>query len=130
MNKPQFDIEPDLNVLGEPLQLCSSDPLTGFFRNGGCTTGPDDVGRHVICCEMTDAFLAFSKSVGNDLSTLRPEFDFAGLVAGDRWCLVAMRWQQALDAGVAPRVALLSTHQAALKFVKLEDLKRHALDLT
>jgi uncharacterized protein len=130
LNKPQFDIEPDLNVLGEPLQVCSSDPLTGFFRNGGCSTGPHDVGRHVVCCEMTDAFLTFSKSVGNDLSTPRPEFAFPGLKAGDRWCLVAMRWQQALEAGVAPRVALLSTHQSALNYVKLEDLKRHAVDLT
>ena len=130
MNKPQFDVEPDLNVLGEPLQLCSSDPLTGFFRNGGCTTGPDDVGRHTVCAEMTDEFLAFSKSRGNDLSTPRPEFAFEGLKAGDRWCLVAARWQEALEAGVAPRVALLSTHQATLKVVKLEDLKRFALDLT
>jgi uncharacterized protein (DUF2237 family) len=130
LNKPQFDVEPDLNVLGEPLQLCSSDPLTGFFRNGGCTTGPDDIGRHVVCCEMTDEFLAFSKSRGNDLSTPRPEFAFPGLKAGDRWCLVAMRWQEALVAGVAPRVALLSTHQSALQYVSLEDLKRYALDLT
>ncbi len=130
MNKPQFETEPDLNVLGEPLQPCSSDPLTGFFRNGGCTTGPADYGAHVICAEMTDEFLAFSKSRGNDLSTPRPEFAFPGLKAGDRWCLVAVRWQEALEAGMAPRVSLLSTHQSALKYVKLEDLKKYALDLT
>lgn len=129
MNKPAFETEPDLNVLGEPLRPCSSDPMTGFYRTGACATGPDDAGRHVICCEMTDPFLAFSKSAGNDLSTPRPEYNFPGLVAGDRWCLVAVRWQQALDAGVAPRVVLLATHQSALTVVKLEDLKRYALDL-
>jgi uncharacterized protein len=130
LNKPEFETEPDLNVLGEPLRPCSSDPLTGFFRNGGCTTGAADYGAHVICAEMTDEFLAFSKSRGNDLSTPRPEFAFAGLKAGDRWCLVAVRWQEALEAGMAPRVSLLSTHQSALKYVKLEDLKKYALDLT
>ena len=103
--------------------------MTGFFRNGGCLTGPDDVGRHVICAEMTDEFLAFSKSRGNDLSTPMPQYAFPGLNAGDRWCLVAMRWQEALEAGMAPKVVLLSTHQSALKYVKLEDLKRYALDL-
>ena len=130
MNKPAQETEAELNVLGEPLQTCSIDPMTGFYRNGCCSTGPEDAGRHVVCAEMTDAFLAFSKSRGNDLSTPRPEFDFPGLKAGDRWCLVAMRWQEALEAGVAPRVALLATHQAALRYVKLEDLKRYALDLT
>ena len=130
MNKPAFEAEPDLNVLGEPLRPCSSDPVTGFFRNGGCTTGPQDYGAHVICAEMTDEFLAFSKSRGNDLSTPRPEFAFQGLKAGDRWCLVAVRWKEALEAGMAPRVSLLSTHQSALKYVKLEDLKKYALDLT
>ena len=130
MNKPVQETEPELNVLGEPLQPCSIDPMTGFFRNGCCSTGPEDAGRHVVCAEMTDVFLAFSKTRGNDLSTPRPEYDFPGLKAGDRWCLVAMRWQEALEAGMAPRVALLATHQAALRYVKLEDLKRHALDLT
>ena len=129
MNRPAFPTEPELNVLGEPLQPCSTDPMTGFFRNGGCLTGPDDVGRHVICAEMTDEFLAFSKSRGNDLSTPMPQYAFPGLNAGDRWCLVAMRWQEALEAGMAPKVVLLSTHQSALKYVKLEDLKRYALDL-
>ncbi len=130
MNRPEFEREPDLNVLGEPLEPCSSDPLTGFFRTGACATGPADYGAHVVCAEMTDEFLAFSKSRGNDLSTPRPEFAFPGLSAGDRWCLVAVRWLEALQAGVAPRVSLLSTHQSALKYVKLEDLKKYAVDLT
>ena len=130
MNKPAFPIEPERNVLGEPLQPCSSDPLTGFFRNGYCTTGPDDVGRHVVCAEMSAEFLAFSKSRGNDLSTPRPEMAFPGLNPGDRWCLVAERWVEALAAGMAPRVALMSTHQGALKHVDLATLKRYALDLS
>ena len=130
MNKPVFRTEPELNVFGEPLVPCSSSPLTGFYRNGYCSTGPDDEGRHVVCAEMTDEFLAFSKSAGNDLTTPRPEFAFPGLVAGDRWCLVALRWAEALDAGMAPRVVLAATHQGALQYVKLEDLKRYALDLS
>ena len=104
--------------------------MTGFFRNGGCVTGPEDYGRHIICAEMTDEFLDFSKSRGNDLSTPRPEFAFSGLKAGDRWCLVAARWLEALEAGIAPRVALLSTHQSALQFVELDVLKKHALDVS
>ena len=130
MNKPAFPVEPERNVLGEPLQACSSDPLTGFFRNGYCTTGPDDVGRHVVCAEMTAEFLAFSKSRGNDLSTPRPEMAFPGLQPGDRWCLVAERWVEALAAGMAPRVALMSSHQGALKHIDLATLKRFALDLS
>jgi uncharacterized protein (DUF2237 family) len=130
LNKPAFPIEPELNVLGEPLQSCSTDPLTGFFRNGYCTTGPDDVGRHVVCAEMTAEFLAFSKSRGNDLSTPRPEMAFPGLQPGDRWCLVAERWVEALAAGMAPRVALMSSHQGALRHVDLPTLKRFALDLS
>ena len=118
------------NVLGEPLQPCSDDPLTGFFRTGYCVTGPDDVGRHIICCEMTAKFLAFSKSRGNDLSTPRPEMAFAGLKPGDRWCLVAPRWVEALQAGLAPRVALLATHEAALRYTDLKTLKAYALDLS
>ena len=120
----------ELNVYGEPLQPCSENPLTGFFRNGYCATGPEDVGRHIICCEMTAEFLAFSKSAGNDLSTPHPEWAFPGLKPGDRWCLVAPRWVEALDAGVAPRVALLSTHEGALRYTDLETLKRYALDLS
>ena len=118
------------NVLGEPLQSCSGDPLTGFFRTGYCVTGPDDVGRHIICCEMTAAFLAFSKSRGNDLSTPRPEMAFPGLKPGDRWCLVAPRWVEALQAGMAPRVALLATHEAALRYTDIKTLKAYALDLS
>lgn len=117
------------NVFGEPLVPCSTDPLTGFFRTGACAAGPDDVGRHLICCEMTAAFLAFSKSVGNDLSTPHPEWGFPGLEPGDRWCLVARRWVEAYEAGVAPRVALLSTHEAALRYTDLATLKAYALDL-
>jgi uncharacterized protein (DUF2237 family) len=119
----------ELNVLGEPLQPCSDNPLTGFFRTGSCITGPDDVGRHIICCEMTAEFLAFSKSRGNDLSTPRPEMAFPGLKPGDRWCLVAPRWVEALNAGKAPRVALLSTHEGALRYTDLKTLKAYALDL-
>lgn len=130
MNKPVFETDPELNVLGEPLQPCSSSPLTGFYRNGYCSTGPDDVGRHVVCAVMTDEFLAFSKSAGNDLSTSRPEFAFPGLKAGDRWCLVAQRWAEALRAGMAPRLVLAATQQGALRYAKLEDLKRHAVDLS
>lgn len=130
MNKPVFRTEPELNVFGEPLVPCSSSPLTGFYRNGYCSTGPDDAGRHVVCAVMTNEFLAFSKSVGNDLTTPRPEFAFPGLMAGDRWCLVALRWAEALNAGMAPRVVLAATHQGALRYVRLEDLKRHAIDLT
>lgn len=118
----------ELNVLGEPLQPCSDDPLTGFFRTGSCITGPDDVGRHIVCCEMTAEFLAFSKTAGNDLSTPRPEMAFPGLNPGDRWCLVAPRWVEALEAGVAPRVALLATHEGALRYTDLATLKRYALD--
>lgn len=118
------------NVLGEPLAPCSSDPLTGFFRNGYCATGPEDVGRHVVCCEMTAEFLAFSKSRGNDLTTPHPEWAFPGLKPGDRWCLVAPRWVEAHAAGIAPRVALLSTHEAVLQYTDLKTLKAYALDLS
>lgn len=123
-----MDVE--LNVLGEPLQSCSDNPLTGFFRDGNCLTGPEDVGRHTVCAEMTAEFLAFSKSRGNDLSTPHPEWAFPGLKPGDRWCLVAARWVEALEAGVAPRVALLSTHQSVLQYTDLATLKRYALDLS
>ena len=123
-----MDVE--LNVLGEPLQSCSDNPLTGFFRDGNCLTGPEDVGRHTVCAEMTAEFLAFSKSRGNDLSTPHPEWAFPGLKPGDRWCLVALRWVEALEAGVAPRVVLLSTHQSVLQYTDLATLKRYALDLS
>jgi len=118
------------NVLGEPLATCGDEPLTGFFRDGCCNTGPQDAGAHVICARVTAEFLAFSRARGNDLSTPRPEFGFPGLRPGDRWCLCAARWQEALEAGVAPRVVLRATHERALQIVGLEDLKRHALDLS
>ena len=120
----------NLNVFGEPLVPCSTEPVTGFYRDGCCATGPEDQGRHVVCARMTEVFLEFSKARGNDLSTPRPEYGFPGLKPGDKWCLVAARWAEAHAAGAAPRVALLSTHEAALDFVKLDDLKGHALDLS
>lgn len=130
MNKPFFDREPELNVFGEPLEPCSSDPLTGFYRNGFCSAGPEDEGRHLVCAEMTSEFLAFSKSAGNDLSTPMPQFAFPGLRPGDRWCLVADRWVEAHAAGVAPKVFLRATHLGALRHVEIEMLKRFALDLS
>ena len=105
---------------------CSLDPLTGFYRNGCCETGPDDVGMHTVCAVMTAGFLRFSMSVGNDLSTPRPEFGFAGLRPGDRWCLCAPRWKEALDAGAAPRVVLEATHEEVLAIAPLGVLKDHA----
>lgn len=117
------------NVFGERLVPCSTDPMTGFFRTGACAAGPDDTARHLICCEITAEFLAFSKSVGNDLSTPHPEWGFPGLEPGDRWCLVAARWVEAHEAGAAPRVALLSTHEGALRYTDLKTLKAYALDL-
>jgi uncharacterized protein (DUF2237 family) len=117
------------NVLGGPLAVCSADPLTGFYRTGCCDTGPDDVGVHVVCAQVTAEFLAFSRSRGNDLITPRPEYGFPGLRPGDRWCLCATRWREALEAGVAPPVVLAATHEAALDIVRREDLLRHALDV-
>lgn len=119
----------ELNVLGEPLQPCSTDPLTGFFRTGFCAAGPDSAAVHLVCIEATAAFLTFSRSVGNDLSTPMPQFSFPGLVEGNRWCLVAMRWLQAHEAGAAPRVFLRSTNQAVLGLIPLAVLRRYALDL-
>ena len=117
------------NVFGEPLAVCCMAPTTGFYRTGCCETGPEDLGAHVVCVETTAAFLEFSKSRGNDLSTPMPEFGFPGLKPGDRWCLCAARWQEALETGAAPRVVLSATHEAALEHVALADLKRYALDL-
>lgn len=117
------------NVLGSRLESCSIAPMTGFFRNGCCDTSPEDVGSHTVCAVMTDEFLKFSKSRGNDLSTPMPDYGFPGLKAGDRWCLCAPRWQEALEAGHAPRVVLRATHEGALRFCLLADLKRHAVDL-
>jgi uncharacterized protein len=121
--------EDSVNVFGEPLLNCSDDPLTGFYRDGCCNSGPDDPGRHVVCVIMTGAFLDFSRSRGNDLSTPRPEFGFPGLKPGDRWCLCADRWREAFEAGAPPRVVLSATHRLALEHVDLTDLKRYAIDL-
>jgi uncharacterized protein (DUF2237 family) len=116
------------NVLGGELQPCSTDPMTGFYRDGCCRTGPDDVGLHLVCTEVTDEFLAFSKSRGNDLSTPNPMYRFPGLKSGDRWCLCVERWKEALEAGMAPMVVLESTHVSALEFVDLEDLEAYAVE--
>jgi uncharacterized protein (DUF2237 family) len=123
----QVEIEESLNVLGEPLKPCSFDPVTGFFRDGCCNTGPEDHGRHTVCARMTAEFLAFSRARGNDLSTPRPEFGFRGLQPGDRWCLCAARWVEALAAGAAPKVVLASTHRSVLELVPLEVLQAHAM---
>ena len=117
------------NVLGERLELCSMKPMTGFFRDGCCDTSRGDIGSHTVCAVMTAAFLEFSKSHGNDLSTPIPEFGFPGLRPGDRWCLCAPRWREALEAGQAPRVVLRATHEGALSHCSLADLKRFAVDL-
>ena len=121
---------PSRNVLGGVLENCSLKPMTGFFRNGCCDTGAEDVGSHTVCVVMTAEFLTFSKSSGNDLSTPMPDYGFPGLVPGDRWCLCAPRWQEALEAGSAPRVVLRATHEGALDYCTLADLKRYAIDLS
>ena len=118
------------NVLGGRLESCSIKPMTGFFRSGCCDTSPEDVGSHTVCAVMTDEFLKFSKARGNDLSTPMPDFGFPGLTSGDRWCLCAPRWQEAFEAGQAPRVVLRATHEGALRYCSLADLKRHAVDLS
>lgn len=115
------------NVLGTTLQACSLDPITGFTRTGCCETNIDDIGSHTVCAQMTEEFLAFSIANGNDLSTPRPEHGFAGLNAGDRWCLCASRWLEASEAGFAPPVILEACHEKCLEIVSLADLKYHAL---
>ncbi|MEF8755148.1 MAG: DUF2237 domain-containing protein [Accumulibacter sp.] len=117
------------NVLGGILGSCSEQPMTGFFRDGCCNTSDEDLGSHTVCVVLTADFLEFSQRRGNDLSTPRPEFAFPGLKPGDRWCLCAARWREALQAGVAPRVVLAATNEACLLIVGLDDLKRHAIDL-
>jgi len=114
------------NVLGGRLTACSFDPMTGFYRDGCCNTGPEDTGLHLVCAVMTEDFLAFSRKRGNDLSTPRPQYDFNGLKPGDRWCLCALRWVEALQAGVAPPLVLEATNEATLLLIPLEILKRHA----
>ena len=118
------------NVFGEPIQECSLDPITGFYRNGCCDTGTDDYGNHMVCAIMTREFLQFSKKNGNDLITPNPAFDFPGLIPGDRWCLCVNRWKEALEAGLAPPVLLESTNEKALDFVKMTDLLNHAFKTT
>jgi hypothetical protein len=117
------------NVLGSELSDCSIDPLTGFFRDGCCNTGEGDVGTHTVCSVVTDDFLEFSKRQGNDLTTPRPEFNFNGLKEGDSWCLCALRWREANDAGCAPRVKLTATNIKTLDYIALEILKQHQIDL-
>lgn len=116
------------NVLGDDLEPCSLDPLTGYYRSGCCENRGDDPGMHVVCAVMTDEFLAFSKQAGNDLSTPMPQYGFAGLRDGDQWCLCAARWQEAFEAGHAPKVRLAATHVSALEYSSLADLRAHAVD--
>ncbi len=123
-----MEMDPSLNVLGEALAPCSHDPLTGYFRTGACDTCAEDRGSHTVCAVMTDEFLAFSKYVGNDLSTPRPEFGFAGLKPGDQWCLCAGRFLQAHEEGCAPQIRLAATHAKALEIVPIEVLREYALD--
>jgi uncharacterized protein len=117
------------NVLGGPLATCCTRPMTGFFRTGKCETGPGDFGSHTVCARLTAEFLDFSREMGNDLSTPMPDYDFPGLRPGDCWCLCAARWKEALEAGVAPKVVLAATHEAALEVVSLDELRAHAIDV-
>ncbi len=117
------------NVFGEELEICSTSPMTGFYRDGCCGTGPEDVGMHVVCTEVTEEFLIFSKSHGNDLSTPNPEFGFPGLKPGDRWCVCALRWKEAMENGFASPVILASTSESVLEVLNLDDLKKFAIDL-
>lgn len=117
------------NVLGGPLQPCSGDPVTGFYRDGRCNTGLEDFGSHTVCAVLSEEFLAHQKSVGNDLTSSRPEYGFAGLNPGDRWCVCASRWRQAYDAGAASPVILAATHVRALELIPLEALRQHAADI-
>jgi uncharacterized protein (DUF2237 family) len=122
-------VDTDLNVLGEPLEECGTDPVTGFYRDGCCTSGPEDLGSHTVCAVMTAEFLAHQAAIGNDLITPRPEFNFPGLEPGDRWCVVAARWLQAHHAGAAAPVVLASTHAGALETIPLTVLRDHAVDV-
>ena len=126
MSDPQ---RPARNVLGGSLVICSIKPMTGFFRDGCCNTGPTDRGSHTVCVVTTADFLAYSKSMGNDLSTPMPDYGFPGLKPGDRWCLCAPRWAEALEAGSAPKVVLADTHEGALEYTTLANLKKYAVDL-
>ena len=117
-----------MNVLGNKLATCCTDPMTGFYRDGTCRTGAGDLGAHLVCAQVTAEFLTFSKARGNDLTTPVPQFNFPGLKPGDRWCLCASRWQEALEHGMAPPVVLAATHASALEYVSMADLKQYALD--
>jgi uncharacterized protein len=123
-----IEVDPSVNVIGEPLEPCSSDPVTGYFRNGSCDTCAQDQGSHTVCAVMTADFLAFSRSVGNDLSTPRLQYGFAGLSPGDQWCLCAARFLQAWRAGRAPRIRLRATHRRALEIVPLDVLREYAVE--
>ncbi len=117
------------NVLGGELQPCGTDPVTGFFRDGSCRTGPDDLGSHTVCAVVSEEFLAVQRQLGNDLTTPRPEYGFPGLRPGDRWCVVAVRWRQAYEAGAAAPVVLAATHERALDVVPVDWLQEHAIDV-
>lgn len=129
---PQLPAQDDApkNVLGGRLQMCSLSPRTGFFRNGRCDVDDSDVGCHAVCAQVTEEFLVYSRNQGNDLSSPSPMFQFPGLQPGDRWCICAPRWKEALDAGMAPPVVLAGTHERALDYVDLEDLLAHAIDVS
>jgi uncharacterized protein len=116
------------NVLGKTLEICCTDPMTGFYRDGVCSTGAGDMGVHVVCAQVTEEFLSYTKAQGNDLSTPMPAYQFPGLKPGDRWCLCASRWKEALEDGVAPAIVLSATHMRALEYVTLDELKQHAID--
>ena len=122
-------MDESLNIFGKRLEPCGIDPVTGFFRDGCCNTGTDDLGIHTVCVRVTAQFLSYSKKMGNDLSTPRPKFGFRGLKPGDRWCVCARRWREAVEAGVAAPIYLHSTHIETLAMIPLSDLKAHALDL-
>ena len=122
-------MEKSKNVVGEDLKTCCTSPMTGFYRNGACETGPADIGTHVVCAEVTKDFLEFTRSRGNDLMSPAAHHGFPGLKPGDRWCLCVSRWKEALDAGVAPPVVLSATHEATLKYVSLDELKKHAVTI-
>jgi uncharacterized protein (DUF2237 family) len=129
LSRPGIDMDKSRNVFGEPLESCSEEPLTGFFRDGCCNTSDQDTGSHTVCVRLTQEFLEFSRFRGNDLSTPRPEFGFPGLKPGDRWCLCAARWHEAAEAGMAPRVFLRATHERALEIVSLDVMRKFAADL-
>jgi len=124
-----MEMDKSVNVLGEPLDQCGDDPITGFFRDGKCNTCEQDVGSHTVCIEASQEFLEYSRFKGNDLSTPAPEFGFQGLRSGDSWCLCAARWLEAHEAGMAPRIFIMRTHQKALEIVPIELLKEYAVDL-